>query len=84
MITVATDEQLREWIAINVRERLEILGWSQVDLAQKSGENQPTINRVCRGENLAGAGVLSRIAKALGSSADVLMSEPEKKSPVTS
>lgn len=75
---MATDSVLRENIAINVKRRLELLGWSQVDLARKSGENQPTVNRVCRGENLAGVGVLHRIAEALGTSLDVLTAEPKE------
>ena len=84
MIAVATDEQLRENIAANVQARLRILGWSQKELARRTGENQPTINRVCRGENLPGTGVLHRIAEALGSSLDQLTSVPANNSRVAS
>lgn len=83
MCTASTDEILRENIAINVKRRLELLGWSQVDLARKSGENQPTVNRICRGENLAGVGVLHRIAEAIGTSLDVLTAEPKEISRVS-
>lgn len=81
---MTTDNELRENIATNVKRRLELLGWSQVDLARKSGENQPTINRICRGENLAGVGVLHRIAEALGTSLDLLTAEPSEISRVAS
>ena len=73
---MANDEELKQNIKANVASRLRLLGWSQKELARRTGENQPTINRVCRGENLPGTGVLHRIAEALGSSLDQLTSPP--------
>lgn len=80
---MATDQQLLDNIAANIAARLQLLGWSQLELAKRSGVNQPTINRICRRENLAGVGVLHRIAEAMGTSLDLLTAEPTKNSNVT-
>lgn len=67
-----TDEQAMANIAANVR-RLRgerSLSW----LAREAGTYPINITRVENGENLPGAGLLARLAEALGTTTDALLS----------
>lgn len=73
---MATDEIVLANIAANVRRLLNARGWSQNELARKTGEKQATINRICNGRNMPSAAILSRIAEAFDVSLDRLVDEP--------
>ena len=61
-----------EAIAANLQRLLAAKGWSQVDLARRSGGAEMTVSRIVRGQNMPGAGILGRMAAALGVSVDDL------------
>lgn len=75
-----SDDQIKQYVSANVREILAENSWRQSDLARATGENEVRISDVCRGISVPGAGFLSRLAEALGTTADELMSDPRKKS----
>ena len=72
------DEETKAAIAFNVNNILERQGRSRYWLAQETDEYEGTIANVCHGRNVCGAGMLTRIAKALGVTADDLLKEPRK------
>jgi transcriptional regulator with XRE-family HTH domain len=76
MTTVITDEQAKEWIAANVSRLMKERGLTQVDIAAITGEQQMRIWRIANGLNLPSSAVLKRVAEALETTADELMSEP--------
>lgn len=79
-----SDEQVKGNIAANVRRLLTARGWSQFDLSRKTGEKQPTINRICNGKNIPSAAILSRIAEAFDVSIDRLVADSQENSTVAS
>lgn len=76
METVITDEKARQNIAANIRRLLEDRGWSQNELARRTGEYPTNISRVVRGVFAPQVGLFARIAEALDVSMDRLVSEP--------
>ena len=78
--TVITDEQAKKHIAANLARLLKMQKISQSELARRTGEARMTIWRLCRGLNVPTAGVLARIAEALGTSLDSLLEVPPKNS----
>lgn len=80
------DNQAIENVAANVTYLLDRLGWKQKNLAQAirlPGESQEAANmkvsRICNGKQSATAATLSRIAEALSTSVDFLLSTPREK-----
>jgi transcriptional regulator with XRE-family HTH domain len=56
-----------------IAARRRALGWSQNELARRAGINHPTLNKIEGGHRVnPSIGVVVRIARALGSSAEVL------------
>ena len=74
-----TDEESKEVVAYNVNRILERLDRSRYWLAQETGEWESRIANVCNGKVCCGAGLLSRISKALGVTVDELFSPIRKK-----
>jgi transcriptional regulator with XRE-family HTH domain len=68
-----TDRDIRRRIAENVTYYLEVRGLSRRDLAKKTGDSPSSIARVASGKHTAGAGVVVRVADALGVSVDRLL-----------
>ena len=73
-----TDEQAVKYIAKNLRLRLSELEMSQGELARQSHSSAVRISQYARGAVMPGSGVLSRIAEALGTTVDGLLSKPAK------
>ncbi len=71
-----TDDEVRENVAENVNRFLGEKGWTQQDLADKSGESLRNIGRICRAENVVRVGLLARCAEALGVNLDRLIDSP--------
>lgn len=76
MTTVITDEQAKAWIAANVTRLMKERGLTQVDIAAITGEQQMRIWRLANGLNLPSSAVIKRVAEALETTVDELMSEP--------
>lgn len=76
MMTVITDEQAKSWIAANVTRLMKERGLTQVDIAAITGEQQMRIWRLANGLNLPSSAVIKRVAEALETTVDELMSEP--------
>ncbi len=77
-MSTVTDDQARRIIAANVRR---LRGdRSRYWLAKAVGGGTIQITRLERGENMPGAGLLTRLADALDVTVDVLLSEPKNKS----
>lgn len=73
-----TDIEARANIAANLNRILADRGWSYTNLAKATGDPLMTISRLCRGQNVPGAGVLARVAEALDVSMDRLVGAPPK------
>lgn len=76
-----TDEQIKRHVSANLQRILAEQDISPYRLAKDLGEPLNTMYRIVRGDNLAGAGILSRIADRLGTTVDELISQPEKNPP---
>jgi hypothetical protein len=76
MATVITDTQARSNIAENIRRILTARGWSQARLAKATNESEMRISLVVRGVHEPGAAFLARIAEALNTTSDDLLSQP--------
>lgn len=79
MSTVISDEQALRNISANIRRLLVDRGWTQLDLAERTGESSATLSRLTRGYHMPGAGLLARIAEAFDVSVDRLVNPPPKK-----
>ena len=86
MSTVQSDDQVLRNIAANMTRILGDNGMSQGDVARAIREGDEDlqaarmrVSRYATGKVMPGAGALSRIAEALGVTADSLMSPPPKK-----
>lgn len=77
-MSTVTDDEAKTTLSANVVRLMGERGWRQIDLANATGENEMTISNVCRGKHAPRAGLLQRIAEALGVSIDALL-EPQKK-----
>lgn len=74
-----TDEVAKANIAANIRRLLSLREPPQNTqrwLANQTGESEMRISLYARGERIASAGVLTRIAAAFGISVDDLLSDP--------
>lgn len=76
-----TDTDAKQNIAANVQSLLEVLGMSQSELAEATGESSARISLMIRGIKCPSAAFLARIAEALGTTADALL-KPVSKKPV--
>lgn len=72
-----TNQEIKENLAENLSRILSARGWTGLRLAEESGESQPTVSNILRALHVPNAGTLSRIAKALETSMDYLVSKPE-------
>lgn len=72
------DHETKLVIAYNVNKLLEKQGRSRYWLAKVTDGHQSTLADVCHGRKVCGAGLLTRIAKALGVTADDLLKKPRK------
>ena len=72
------DNKAKEVIAFNINQILESQGHSRYWLAKETDEWQSTIANVCHGRSVCGAGLLTRIAKALDVNPDNLLEIPKK------
>jgi transcriptional regulator with XRE-family HTH domain len=78
-MSTMTDEVAKANIAANIRRLLAMRKApenQQKWLAEESGESEMRISLYVRGERMASAGVLTRIADALGVSIDELIDDP--------
>lgn len=71
-----SDETATANVAANVRRLLDQRGWTQSDLAKKTGESENNISRISRGLNVVRIGVLARVAEAFDVSTDRLLAPP--------
>lgn len=76
MKTVLTDEVARENLKANLARLLEERGFTRYRLARVTGESDQTIKNVADGVHMPRAGLLSRLAEALGVSMDDLVHQP--------
>lgn len=72
------DYEAKLVIAYNVNKLLEKQEHSRYWLAKEINSHQSTLADVCHGRKICGAGLLTRIAKALGVTADDLLKKPRK------
>lgn len=72
-----TDEYVKAAVSANLKE---LMGdeLSQSELSRRTGDPITTINQVFHGHVMPGAGLLARIADALGTTVDALLSRPKK------
>jgi transcriptional regulator with XRE-family HTH domain len=75
-----SDEMAKRVLAANIQARLATLGMSQRALARETGDALMTINGVVRGQHMPGAGLLTRIADALDTSIEGLLTPRKRKS----
>lgn len=78
--TVLPDDVILRNIARNVGTLMEQRGVSQHALSRATGDPVMTINGIVKEQHLPRTGVLARIAEALETTVDALISSPEKKS----
>jgi transcriptional regulator with XRE-family HTH domain len=76
MSTVISDAEAKQNLAENVRRLLESRGMTQSQLAEAAHETQATISRIVNGLQLAGGGILIRLAEAFDVSVDRLLMTP--------
>jgi transcriptional regulator with XRE-family HTH domain len=76
MLAVVTDETVKNNVAANITRRLEARGWSQNELARRTGETAQRISNICRAVHEPGIATLARIAEALDLSVDMLLDDP--------
>lgn len=77
------DAATRANLAVNLGAILTEKGWSRRRLAQETGDPPSSIYRALKGESMTGAGVLRRIAHALGVTVDSLLGPIDKNSQKT-
>ena len=75
MINV-TDDEIKTNVAANLQRLLRLHNMTGLKLSQLCGESQPTISNLLRGQYVPKVGTLSRVAAALGTSIDYLVSPP--------
>ena len=74
------DNEAKRNLAENVRRLLESRGMTQTELAEAAHETQATISRIINGLQLAGGGVLMRLAEAFDVTVDRLLVAPPEES----
>lgn len=78
-MSIVDDKTTKNNIAENIKRLLALRNPpenQQKWLADKTGESEMRISLYARGEKMAGAGVLTRIAAALGVTVDELLRSP--------
>ena len=78
MSNVITDKDAKRNIAANVRRLLKARGWRAVDLAKATSENEMRISYLLREKRLPTAAFLARLAEALDTTTDELLSKPSE------
>ncbi len=73
-----TNEEARHNISVNLRRMLQSRGWSQQQLADRCDVLQVNISRILGENRLPRIDVLARIAEALETSVDLLLSPPRE------
>lgn len=76
---MTNDRDAQSYVAANIQARLNAIGKTTYWLMKATGELPNRIYPVVRGDAMATAGLLSRIAEALDCTADFLLSKPSKK-----
>lgn len=71
-----TDPKLRRNIAINVQAHLQTRGWSQAELAKRTGESAARISLMVRGKKLPTVEMLLKVAKVFDTTVDALLRDP--------
>lgn len=71
-----TREQAKANIAANLSRMLADRNISQTELAKRTGDDQAHISQLVRGRSIPGADFLARVAEALDTSTDKLLSPP--------
>lgn len=72
-----SDRIVRTTIGRNVCRLLEMRGLSRRDLAKRTGDPVATVSRVAAGSHTSQAGVVVRVAEALGVTVDRLLQGEE-------
>ena len=73
------DYETKIVIAYNINKLLKKQGHSRYWLAKEINGHPSTLADICHGRKICGAGILTRIAKALEVTADDLLKKPRKK-----
>jgi transcriptional regulator with XRE-family HTH domain len=76
---VITDKDELANLAANLRLELHDRGWKQFDLAQASGVPHYTVSRILHSKCDPSLSAVSRLAKALRTKIDVLISPPPRR-----
>jgi transcriptional regulator with XRE-family HTH domain len=76
---MVTDEIEVNNLAVNLRLSMQEKDWTQLDLERASGIRQPTISGILNKKNVPTIIIVSRLAKALSTSIDNLLSIPPQK-----
>lgn len=74
-----SDDQTKAVLADNIQHLMKVSGKSQRALARETKDPLMTINGIVRGKHMPGAGVLTRIAEALGTTVEKLLTSSRKK-----
>lgn len=69
-----SDEETKRRIAANVARLLHERGMCQADLVEKTGESSARVSMMARGLKLPSAAFLARVAEALNTSTDDILS----------
>lgn len=73
MITMRTEDEVKQCIAANVNFHLARLGWSRNELAKQIGRTPPVIYAICEAKSDPSSTTLDRIAEAFGLTVDRLL-----------
>lgn len=68
-----TKEEAKERLKVNVRKIRQMLGMTQVDLAELAGVEQGTISKLESGSVLPNVADMANIAEALNTTSEVLL-----------
>jgi transcriptional regulator with XRE-family HTH domain len=68
--------ELRQRLAANLRAALAEVGWSQNELARRSGVSQKQVNNTCRATTATSADIVEALARPLGFPGALLLLEP--------
>lgn len=75
-----TDDDAKKNIADNLQRLIRERGLKQSEIAEAVGESRMRVSLAVRGKKLPSAAFLARIAEALNSSVDVLLSPHDETS----
>ena len=77
-----SDDDVRANIAANLRAIMDDRGWSQSELARKTGQSDMMISHIMRGTRNPSVARVAQIAEALLIGMDRLVMPPPEQSPV--